>query len=99
MKVRDLEMEDYFNLFNALSDGPSVEAEVSFEVRWDNPIAKKKVRNEAADQRFTGLFTQTRARVEWSAEEEGFEFHSDPLFTSTTVYAEVGEERNGVFFS
>lgn len=99
MTVADMEIEDYHDLFNALEDGPSVEAHVSFDVRWDNRIAKKRIRNAAADQRFTGLFNQTQAKVEWSAEEDGFEFHSDPASTSTTVYAEVGEERNGVFFS
>ena len=99
MVVSNLEIEDYHDLCNALSDGPSDEAHVSFDVRWDSPIMRKRFRNPAADQRFTGLFSRTQARVEWSAEEEGFEFHSDPASTSTTVYAEVGEERNGVFFS
>ena len=97
MLVSDLEVEDYHDLCNALADGPSEEAEVSFDVRWDHPIARQRIRNPAADQRFTGMFTQTQARVEWSAETEGFEFHSDPA--TTVVYAEIGEERNGVFFS
>ena len=42
---------------------------------------------------------RTQATVEWSAEEPGFEFHSDAAATSTTNYAEVAEERNGFFFS
>jgi hypothetical protein len=99
MRVTDLETEDYGDLCNALSDGASVEADVSFDVRWSSPMGKARIRNAAADQRFTGLFSQTNATVEWSAEEEGFEFHSDAASTSTVVHAEVGEERNGVFFS
>lgn len=99
MSVTDLEIEDYHDLCNALADGHSVEAEVSFDVEWHDAVAKKRMRNAAADQRFTGLFSQTAATVEWSAHEDGFEFRSDPAATSTTVYAEVGEERNGVFFS
>ncbi len=99
LKVKNLETEDYFNLGNALADGPSVEAHVSFDVRWHDAIATHLFRNPAPDQRFTGRFTQTHAKVKWSAEEAGFKFHSDPASTSTTVYAEVGEERNGVFFS
>lgn len=99
MRVRDLEIEDYHDLLNALKDGPSVEAHVSFDVRWRGRIAKNRFRNAAPDQQFRGRFTQTNATVNWSAKEEGFEFHSDPASTSTAVYAEVGHERNGVFFS
>ena len=99
MRVTELEVEDYGDLCNALSDGASVEAEVSFDVRWSSPMGRARIRNAAADQRFTGLFSQTNASVEWSAEAEGFEFNSDPASSSTVVYAEVGEERNGVFFS
>ena len=99
MRVTDLEIEDYHDLGNALADGPSVEAHVSFDVRWRGRIAKNRFRNAAADQQFKGRFIQTNATVEWSAEEDGFEFHSDPASTSTAVYAEVGKERNGVFFS
>ena len=99
MALDDLDIEDYHDLENALLDGPSVEAEVSFDCRWSNPIARRQFRNAAADQQFTGSFTQTHATIEWSAEEQGFEFQSDRASTSTAVYAEVGEERNGVFFS
>jgi len=96
MKVDDLEIEDYHDLCNALADGPSVEATVSFDVRWKKPIATTSIRNAAAE--FKGVFTQTHATVEWSAKEKGFEFHSDPAHTSTALWAEVGDERNGVFF-
>ena len=39
-------------------------------------------------------------RVEWSASvpSTGFSFTSDPATTSKTVFAEIGSERNGVFF-
>lgn len=99
MQVTDLETEDYHDICNALADGPSVEAEVSFDVVWSGPTGKTRLRNDASDQRFTALLLTTNATVEWSAEEDGFEFQSDPANTSTVVYAEVGEERNGVFFS
>jgi len=99
MQVTDLETEDYHDICNALADGPSVEAEVSFDVVWSGPTGRNRLRNDAPDQRFTGLFLPTNATVEWSAEEDGFEFQSDPANTSNVVYAEVGEERNGKFFS
>ncbi len=97
LNVSDLEIEDYHNLLNALEDGPSDEATVSFDVRWSGPTGRTSYRN--VDQQFTGLFVSTSATVEWSAQKEGFEFESDPAETSTTVIAEVGQERNGVFFS
>jgi hypothetical protein len=97
MKVEDLEIEDYGGLCNALADGPSVESTVSFDVRWRRPIATTSIRNPTAQ--FTGRFTRTHATVEWSARESGFEFHSDPAHTSAEVWAEVADERNGVFFS
>ena len=94
--VDDLEIEDYFNLDNALKDGPSVDAEVSFDCRWSGPIARTSYRNVA--EQFTGLFTQTQAQVQWSGtNENGFEFRTTA--TTTVIRAETGEERNGVFFS
>jgi hypothetical protein len=99
MRVTDLEIEDYFDLCNALVDGPSVDADVSFDVVWSDPTGRTRIRNDASDQRFTALLLTTNATVEWSAETSDFEFQSDPANTSTLVYAEIGEERNGVFFS
>ncbi|MEP6636524.1 MAG: hypothetical protein ABJB97_07340 [Acidobacteriota bacterium] len=96
MTVDDLEIEDYGDLCNALADGPSVQATVSFDVRWKRPIATTAITNPTAE--FTGLFTQTHATVEWSAREKRFEFHSDPANTSRALWAEVGDERNGIFF-
>ena len=99
MTIRDLEIEDYHDLINALVDGPSLESHVSFDCRWQKPIATTQLRNVSPLEQYTGLFTRTQATVEWSAEEAGFEFHSDPAATSTTKYAEVAEERNGFFLS
>ena len=99
MSVRNLEVEDYGNLLNALQDGPSQDAVVSFDVRWDGRISQPAhTRNGAPDEMFVGLFTRTDAKVVWSAAKAGFTFQSDPAETSRVVYAEVGEERNGVFF-
>jgi hypothetical protein len=99
MRVTDLEVEDYGDLCNALLDGPSVDADVSFDVVWSDPTGRSQLRNDAPDQQFTASLLTTNATVEWSAEIRGFRFESDPANTSTVVYAEVGEERNGVFFS
>ena len=97
--VRDLEVEDYFTLENALLDGNSIPAHVSFDCRWFRPTGITRYRNAAADQQFVAQFRETSAVVEWSVREEGFEFTSDAASTSVSVIAEVGHERNGVFFS
>ena len=96
--VENLEIEDYHTLENALLDGPSERAHVSFDVRWRDKIVTNESINGAVNQQFRGIFTQTGARVEWSARKKDFEFRSDPASTSQVVYAEVGEEHNGVFF-
>jgi hypothetical protein len=99
MTVNNLEIEDYHDLFNALEDGPSVPAVVSFDVQWDRPKSHPKmIRNPAPDEMFVGVFTQTDAKVVWSASEAGFTFQSDPAAPLTVHFAEVGEERNGKFF-
>jgi hypothetical protein len=98
MNVHDLAVQDDFNLLNSLLRGPNVPATVSFDVRWlSDPDDFTRYRNAA--EQFVGTFSPGQATVEWSAEEEGFEFQSDLAHTSTTVYAEIGLERNGVFFS
>ena len=97
LKVKNLEIEDYFTLENALADGPSVEAEVSFDCRWRHPMGTETIRNAAPDQMFMGKFTRTLTAVKWSGREEGFEFHSTPG-SERTVWAELGRERNGAFF-
>ena len=93
MHVEDLELEDYGNVVNALQDGPSVEATVSFDISWSGGDERRKIRNTHAG--FAGTFIRDTAILVWSAEEHGFSFQSDPLVSG---FAEIGFERNGVFF-
>ena len=97
MVVEDLPVQDDFTLLNSLLRGPNVPAVVSFDTRWFAPGDATRYRNEALQ--FVGRFLRTQASLVWSAAEEGFTFQSGPAATSTTVFAEVGHERNGVFFS
>jgi hypothetical protein len=94
LHVADLDVEDYGNVINALQDGPSVEAAVSFDVNWSGSHDRLKIRND--DLRFVGEFIHDSATLVWSAEEHGFSFQADPLASG---FAEIGHERNGVFFS
>jgi hypothetical protein len=97
MKVDNLAIEDYFNLRNALADGHSVEATVSFDVVWTGDVSRRVNVNDAAHN-FAGEFAETRATVSWSASEASFTFASDPASTSTSHFAETGHDHNGIFF-
>jgi hypothetical protein len=97
MRVTDLAIPDARDNRGSIVGGPSVPATVSFEVDWDNPIARATLRNE--EGRWGGEFAETQSRVAFSARQEGFTYQSDPANTSTTVGGVVGHERNGVFFA
>jgi len=38
------------------------------------------------------------AQVQWTAHGDTWNFVSDPASTSTSLFGEVGQERNGIFF-
>ncbi len=94
--VKNLEMEDYFNVVNALQDGPSNSVTVSFDVQWAPGVKHFKVRD--AGTGMAGEFIMNTATMVWSAESNGVAFQSGPENTSASVSGQVGHERNGVFF-
>ena len=94
--LSDLVVGDFGTLANALQRGPSVPATVALHVRWQGTGQPVEVSD--AVNHFRGEFLQTTATIEWSAHRSDFEFVSDPAETSTTVFAVIGHERNGVFF-
>lgn len=93
MHVADLDVEDYGNVVNALQDGPSVDASVSFDVDWSGVNERVKIRNSQTD--FAGEFIRNTATAVWSASESGFSFQADPLGGG---FGTIGHERNGSFF-
>jgi hypothetical protein len=99
MRVDNFALEDYGTLANALLDGPSKPATVFFDIRWSGVSARVEVRDLVLG--FAGKFIEDTAHVSWSASvpSTGFTFQSDAASTSTTAFAEIGAERNGVFFS
>jgi hypothetical protein len=97
MRVQKLDVEDYFNLTNALAEGHNVSATASFAVNWGGPVSETVTVTDPVNV-FMGTYMENQARASWSASEAGFTFVSDPLSTSTTVFSEIGRERNGVFF-
>jgi hypothetical protein len=95
LAVKDLDEEDYHNLLNALKDGPSDPASVSFNMRWTATEPSMNVTDPVHG--FTGRFRISTVSIDWSASVGSFEFTSDPA-TTVNVRSVIGRERNGVFF-
>jgi len=97
LHATDFKIDDYHDVINALKGGPELDAVVSFDVRWKGGGGHFKERDDT--NHFEGRYVEGTATIEWSGlTENGQFFQSDPANTSTTVFAEVGKERNGVFF-
>jgi hypothetical protein len=96
MEVRNLEVEDYHDLVNAILDGPSLEAIVSFRVEWTGSQNRQRFHN--VQQQYDGDMIINSARCVWSGETSEARYVSDPG-SSVTIYAQVGKMRNGAFFS
>jgi hypothetical protein len=97
MSVSDLEIPDYFNGANALVLGPSEPGVVSFHIEWTKSSDKRQFRYEP--EKWLGNFVINNAKAAWEAETALAHYVSDPLENSDSLFAEVGHERNGVFFS
>src|SRR5262249_26050124 len=86
---------------------------ISFDVVWDGPVTRQVTVKDTANG-FAGSFSENQATMNWSAHSDsGFSFTSSPGNFSTSVpevpgvngvtaplnfFAQVGHERNGVFF-
>jgi hypothetical protein len=101
MRVSNLAVLDYFTIPNALTNGqlvgPPVPATVSFDLQWSG--ATRQVRERTAAETYVANLIYTNARLAWSAQEAGFSFVSAPANTSTSLFAAIGKERDGSFFS
>jgi hypothetical protein len=95
--IADLDVLDYTKIPNALALGPAVPANVTYELRWKGPVSRDITVSDATNG-FRGRFLENQATLSWSATEAGFKFASDPASTSTSVFAELGREFNGIFF-
>lgn len=113
LRVKGLELFDDHDLANSLTLGlglpgdmglplpkiPPVfptRARVSFDVVWDGEIAMAEINN--ATQGFKGSFLKTVTTIEWSSEQPGFMFQSEPANPSRNLISVLGREQNGVFF-
>lgn len=107
LRMSDVPVMDFHDLANALTGGNGlanppvpaitpVPATVSFDIEWSGIIERAIVTNE--DEDFTGQYVRTGATIEWSSNEAGFTFVSEPANPSRNLYSVIGHERNGVFF-
>jgi len=96
-QVNNLAVEDYHDVVNALLDGPSVEANVSWNIQWAHPLGRTKIRD--ASTGFAGDFVQNMAQIAWTGQTDTAQFVADPASTSVNEFSLLAHERNGVFFS
>jgi hypothetical protein len=101
MQASNVPILDYGNILNALFGGgpPPVPGSVSFKVVWSGVGQRINIRNtDPVFGGFAGEFIRNAARMEWTATVGDYTFASDPLETSSSTFAEIGQERNGSFF-
>ena len=90
------ETRDFGDIVNDLKHGPSIPATITFRVRWSGKTQQFQLRN-AADG-FRGEFVKTAATMEWIASEANSSYASLAADTSTSLFAVLGREHNGVFW-
>jgi hypothetical protein len=101
MEADDVSILDYGDIPNALfGGGPTpTPGSVSFTVTWSGVDGRLEIRNEdPVYGGFAGTFILNTAQMEWTATVGDFTFVSAPLATSSSSFAEIGQERNGSFF-
>ncbi|HEV2237656.1 MAG TPA: hypothetical protein VGR57_13425 [Ktedonobacterales bacterium] len=96
LTVANQSVLDYFSIPNAFNNGDRVAATVSYAIRWQHVKQRRQVFN--TDLHVAGLFLDTDASIAWSASNaNGFHFTASPA-GQQAVIAQIGHERNGVFF-
>jgi hypothetical protein len=88
-------MPDYHDFVSSVTGGTPVPGIVSFRVEWAPSQDKHRYRYEP--HRWEGRFVHTSATCTWSGRTEFAEFATDT--NNPTIFAEVGHERSGFFFS
>ena len=101
MRASNVPIFDYGNIDNALFGGaPRTPGVVSYRVVWSGINQRVNIRNtDPVYGGFAGSFIRNTAKMEWTATTDDYTFVSAPLGTSSSDFAEIGVERNGLFFS
>jgi hypothetical protein len=101
LQATNVPIFDYGTLVNAIFGGgpPPVAGTVSFKVQWSGVNQRVNIRNaDPVFGGFAGEVVRNSAQMEWSATVGNLVLVSDPLGTSSSSFAQIGQERNGVFF-
>jgi hypothetical protein len=101
LRVSNAPILDYGAIPNALFGGgpPPIPGTVSFKVVWSGVNQRVNIRNtDPVYGGFEGEFIRNTAQMEWTAQVGNYTLVSDPLATSSSSFAEIGQERNGFFF-
>ncbi len=103
MRASKAPIFDYATFQNATAIGsnpPPVPGWVSFEVVWRGGAASMPINStDPTKGIFSGIFAQAPAQMEWEAAAGEFTFQSDPLETSQSTFAEIGQETNGSYLT
>ena len=86
---------DYTSIPNSLSNGTFTPTTASWNVNWSGPQNRGTLRD--TDNRFVLDFIQTGASISWSATTPTTNLRSTGV--TSVNFAEIGHERNGVFFA
>jgi hypothetical protein len=96
LSLNDFDTEDYHNLRNALTDGSSDAASISFNMKWNATGTPFNLSDPV--HTFAGRYRLATVDIAWSATAPGFSFTSNPA-SNANVKSVFGRERNGIFFS
>ena len=102
MQASDMFVLDHHDLGNAIGGGgPSpLPGTTSFRVQWRGVDQRL---NLAVDDpkrgRYAGEIVRNSAQMQWSALVDEVSFVSDPMATSVSSFAEIGQVRNGMFLT
>ena len=103
MKAHKVPIYDYGTIQNAFfmgSNPPPIPGWISFKVVWRGGIAGMPVHStDPTNGIFAGTLADCMAQMEWTAEVGDFSFQSDPLETSHSSYAQIGQETNGSYLT
>lgn len=89
---------DFGSVANSLG-GPnpsSTPGVISFDIEWRGVINRRTISDGST---FTADVVENTATIGWTAMSQGVTYVSEPPNPSTNVFAEVGHEHNGRFFS
>jgi hypothetical protein len=95
MQAKNMPMPDYHDFVSSVTGGIPDPGIVSFRTEWLPSVDQHHYSNAARG--WQGDFVTNHATCRWSGRTRKAEFHTDTV--DPEIFAEVGRERNGVFFA